>query len=224
MKLEPNKGIVITQEEGTPLQSPPYFYWETECSSILRADAGDFCPDVVFQKGDNGEFQARFRSFTPSGTELCGTSVSLEDPNVRIPEKDLDAFIEALNSIHEKANDPNCTASARAFIQGLRVPDPQIMKSSWRVSTGLTRKLLVLWGYTAKDDISNTATVLPLTKASAKWQSSERRVDLRKRLENRLSSNKFNWMKFLRYVLCALLLLLLIALLTFASLRPNRIP
>ena len=219
------KGIEINQQDGTPLTSNHNFYWDPFLANILLFDAHEFCPRVSFERSpDSRDFHATFMQSsqdkenasdagqTAFNSELCGTSQSLEEPNVRIPEQDIDAFIEAIDRIHLKSGRTDTSSDARDFMMNLRIPDPLAMKSAWRVSTGFNRNLLVLWGYSASGDNS---TILPLTPTSSKWADSAMRVDLKKRLAaaGLLSPSKFNWMKFLRYLLAALAIILLLILL-----------
>ena len=174
------KGIEINQQDGTPLTSNHNFYWDPFLANILLFDAHEFCPRVSFERSpDSRDFHATFMQSsqdkenasdagqTAFNSEICGTSQSLEEPNVRIPEQDIDAFIEAIDRIHLKSGRTDTSSDARDFMMNLRIPDPLAMKSAWRVSTGFNRNLLVLWGYSAAD---SNSTILPLTETSAHWR------------------------------------------------------
>ena len=159
MIVTKGKGIEINQQDGIPLTSEHNFYWDPFLANILLHDAHEFCPRVNFKRTPGSpDFQTVFMQSAQDkggavdhdqimpGSEICGTSKSLADQKVRIPVQDVDAFVRAIDRIHKKSESPETTPSARTFMRNLRIPDPLVMKSAWRVSNGFNRNLLVLWG------------------------------------------------------------------------------
>jgi hypothetical protein len=213
MKTTKKIGIDITEADGTPLTCGNYFYWDAEMSQILMQEAGDFCPDVDFKQKEEGAFETRFHKDADNGVELCGLSRSIEDKRVRIPECDLDKFIAAIDELHKKSERPGIPADNRTFMHDFRVPNPLLMKSAWRVSTGFTQRLLVLWGYDDRNTSASDAVILPLTPTSANWEDAPYRRDLKELLKGHLSRHKFNWGKLFRFLFCSLLAILLLFLL-----------
>ena len=210
MQTTKNQGINITEADGKPLSSGLEFYWDAGLSQILMQEASDFCPDVVFNQKDEGAFDTLFHKDTDKGVELCGRSKSLENKRVRIPESDLDKFIAAIDQLHAKSERPGIPPDNKAFMHDFLVPNPLSMKSAWRVTTGFSKRLLVLWGYNAS---ASDAVILPLTPTSAKWDDASRRKDLKQLLSGQLSKHKFNWGKLFRFLLYSLLGILLLLLL-----------
>ncbi|MBQ6474009.1 MAG: hypothetical protein IJJ33_18615, partial [Victivallales bacterium] len=187
MKSIKGTGIVITQEDGRPLRSGQLHYWDANWANIIQSEADAYCPDVSFQ-GETEQFTATFRQNEEnSGKELCGISSSLEDPSVRIPEEDLDGFVAALDRLHQLAENKAIPEDNQIFLRELRVPNPLVMPSSWRVVVrNFHRRLLVLWGYeTERQD----AAILPLTPTSANWPDAAERKDLKELLQARLVGN-----------------------------------
>ena len=215
MKATKKEGIDITQEDGTPLRSGYMFYWDAQLSRILIEEARKFCPNANFKQEKNDDFTTCFRYNSERGVELCGSSDSLENRKVRIPQEDLKDFIDAIEQLHQKSEQPGIPTDNKNFMRDFMVPNPLVMKSAWRVTTGFYRHLLVLWGYTAS---ASDAVVLPLTPTSAKWEDASQRKDLKELLESAglVAKSCFNWGKFFRYVGYALLILLLLLFLFFA--------
>ena len=197
MQVKRKTGVVITEADGTPLTSGLYYYWDADLSQILLQEAHDFCPDVNFKQKEAASFETCFHKDTAKGVELCGTSKSLDDKGVQIPESDLDRFIAAIDQLHAKSERPGVPEDSRSFMRDFVVPNPLTMRSAWRVSTGFSKRLLVLWGYSSA---ASEAVVLPLTPTSEKWEDAAQRVDLKKLLASSglISKHKFNWGKFFR--------------------------
>ena len=227
MIVTKGKGIEINQQDGIPLTSEHNFYWDPFLANILLHDAHEFCPRVNFKRTPGSpDFQTVFMQSAQDkggavdhdqimpGSEICGTSKSLADQKVRIPVQDVDAFVRAIDRIHKKSESPETTPSARTFMRNLRIPDPLVMKSAWRVSNGFNRNLLVLWGYSAAD---SNSTILPLTETSAHWPDSRYRVDIKERMAEAglLSTTKFNWPKLMHCILAGLVAVLVIFLLAW---------
>ena len=130
------------------MSSGSYPYWDATWSNIFRKYIGDFFPYSEYKPNKNQSFNTIFRLDDSEGHELCGTSESLENENIRIPEKDLDAFISALDKLHQQAEHDRIPSDTKNFLRNYRIPNPTVMKNCWRVSTGFTRHLFVLWGFT----------------------------------------------------------------------------
>ncbi len=211
MKKLKKTGIQITESDGSALVSGNFHYWDAELSNVVMTDLSEFCPDVIYKPAEHsaGAFTALFYRNSSSGVELCSTSKSLEENKTTIPAKELDKFIACLDRLHQRSEQPNIPSDTRDFIKSLRIPSPWRMKSAWRVSTGFTRHLFVLWGYSSSD---SEATILPLTPTSAKWADAGDRVDLHKQLKKSVSKSSLNWGKILKWLLCIFLVLLLIGL------------
>ena len=197
-----NGGIAVDAKDGDPLRSGNYLYWDAQLQQIVRADLGRFCPGVSYSRTTDGGYSGVFRQNDLGTCELCRRSRPISDRRAKIPEGDLDGFIDALDALHRKANEQNVVGDSAHFIREFRVPDPRKMQDAWRVSPGRPGHLLVLWGF------NEASTVLPLTETSKAWSDADRRVNLRDALKSALSkrpekprSNGAAW----------LLLLLLIA-------------
>jgi len=217
MNIKKKIGIEISEQDGKPLNSGNYFYWDAQWSNIILGDAGQYCPGAKFQKENNSDkFVTIFSKNASNGTELCGTSRSIEKKSVKIPEQDLRAFIETLDKLHQKSMDKEIDPDTGEFLHSLEVPNPQTMKSAWRVTNGFSQRLLVLWGYSSQEP---QATILPLTPTSAKWSDARYRTDLMKLLEPRLSKGKFNWRKFFKWFFIVLGITAIILALIFAILQ-----
>ena len=104
MEIKKKIGIKITEQDGKPLRSGNYFYWDAQWANIILEDASKFCPGAKFEKANNTEnFITTFSKNSENGTEICGTSSSIENKNVKIPAEDLDSFINTLDKLHQKS-------------------------------------------------------------------------------------------------------------------------
>ena len=204
-------GIVITQEDGRPLRSGQLHYWDANWANIIQSEAGTYCPDVSFQ-GETEQFTATFRqNEANSGKELCGISNSLEAPSVRIPEEDLDGFVAALDRLHQLAENKAIPEDNQVFLRELRVPNPLVMPSSWRVVVrNFHRRLLVLWGYETE---RHEAAILPLTPTSANWPDAAERKDLKELLQARLVGNGIVLSTPLKFLLWGVIAAILLGML-----------
>ena len=210
-------GIVVTNASATPLQSGMHSYWEAHWKNLVLSHLSDSHPnvEVEYDKQNNG-FRAVFRKDDRSGREMCGTSRSLENSKVTIPEPEIDSLVAALDSLHKEAENADNTDGARWFAREYRVPDPRQMRSAWRVGrSGRFKKLLLLWGYHPSGAVSDV--ILPLTPTSKDWEDAKRRVDLKEVLREagRIGKSSLDWGWIISRSLFGLLLLALIALLAY---------
>ena len=210
-------GIVVTNASATPLQSGMHSYWEAHWKNLVLSHLSDSHPnvEVEYDKQNNG-FRAVFRKDDRSGREMCGTSRSLENSKVTIPEPEIDSLVAALDSLHKEAENADNTDGARCFAREYRVPDPRQMRSAWRVGrSGRFKKLLLLWGYHPNGAVSDV--ILPLTPTSKDWEDAKRRVDLKEVLREagRIGKSSLDWGWIISRSLFGLLLFALIALLAY---------
>ena len=203
-KIE-NRGITIGPEDGQPLRSGNYLYWNPQFANIVREHLSDFLPQADEAGAGSALFHKRER-----GRELCATSSSFLDPAAKIPASAVGALVAAIDRMHAKASDPSTSPDAAAFIRGFSLPDPAEMPEAWRIPAG-SRGPLILWGW--KKNGSKGSTFLPLTPTSAKWPDAAARRDLRLLLQGnkRLGTSVFYswpWRVFGAAALAALLALL----------------
>ena len=215
MNIIRNTGIDISEADGEPLLSGQYYYWNADMANILLQETHGVMPSATYTPANENAYTTRFFMDDRHGYELCSHSQSLTDPTIRLPEKDVDALIAALDQLHQKSENPKVPQDSRQFMRDFKVPHPLKMKESWRVSNGLTRQLVVLWGYSQ----GHEASILPLTPTSLHWTDKDSRVDLKKLLRENglLCTGKANWGKLICYTLLVLLALTLLGLLVWCG-------
>ena len=183
MQVIPNKGILVNQCDGTPCRSGCHNYWDSQFSGIVQQYLGSFCPSVNVVNTPTSVSDAFTVEFhkDEAGRELCGKSDSFSNPKAQVQLSDVATFVDALDAMHKKSEDPAISPDAREFIRSFRIPNPLVMKDSWRVLCG-SRKLSLLWGYAGS--YSSDSTILPLTETSRKWADAGQRIDVREVLNN----------------------------------------
>jgi len=219
-------GLKLTELDGTPLQWGPFCYWDAEPAGVVLADTGEFCPLVEYNRNqdDAGRFVAIFRKSIKSGREICCDSMPIGS-SMRIPREEVRRFVEALNALHGKADNPRTAAEFRKPIREFRVPHPRDNPLAWRTTTVAGRRhLVVLWGYS--NSATGTDAIKPLTATSKKWPDKDERIDLEKELERQgcLTSSEFDWGWILKTLLKILLGAALLAALVFGLMWFNQRP
>lgn len=223
MKIIESTGIVIDSQDGGVCLSNGRPYWDQAFQRAVRKFLGDFCPEVDVE-GNVGygapNFEATFKIRDSEGREICGTSKSIAEKGVKIPEKELSLFLSKLSEFHKSADseDVRNLGDIQDFIRNFKVPDPQLMKDAWRVSQTKERRLIVLWGYYDKNGGANSV-VLPWTEQSQKFNDSNSgaRIDIAERVPVLPKPSRPWWMKWLLSLLVLLALPFLLSLYVFIA-------
>lgn len=190
MKSIDGNGVSLGREEGEPLYSGNYLYWNPQFANIVREYLADFLPqaDVSGEEGTSAFNEILFHKRV-SGREVCAGSMSFLDPKAKVSPSDADALVAALDRMHAASETPSASPDAKLFIRGFALPDPAEMPEAWRIPAG-GGKPLVLWGW--KKHGSRNTTFLPLTPTSAKWPDAAERRDLKQLLQgNKRLGNSF---------------------------------
>ena len=200
-----NKGVQVSRSDGAPCRSGCHNYWDNQFSGIVQQYLGAFCPTVNMvqaPKSGDGDFLVEFHK-DDHGRELCGKSDSFANPKAQVPLCDVASFVDAIDAMHKKSEDPTISPDSREFIRNFRIPNPLVMKDSWRVLRG-DQKLALLWGYAGLS--GSDSTVLPLTETSRKWADASQRTDIREVLKNagRIGIERANYGRFLLLALVVL--------------------
>lgn len=215
MKMMESKGIVIDSRDGGVCLSNGRPYWDPTFERIVRDYLGDFCPevDVNWNVGGGADnFEATFKMLDREGREICGTSKSIAEKGVKIPEKELSLFLSKLSEFHQSANSGAVgnLGDIREFIQNFKVPDPRFMQEAWRVSQTDEHRLIVLWGYYDQNRGANSV-VLPQSNE----MKGNNRIDIVQRVRDAFAVSPASlrpwWIRWLRYLLILMALPLLLS-------------
>ena len=209
MKLDKKEGITIDQGDGRALISGNCFYWDAQWANIVLSHLHGFCPSAKFKPNPKYKeaFETIFSKVTRSG-EICGHTKAINDKKVKIPKKDLEAFIDSIDKLHKMSMDKNVGPDTAEFLHNFQIPNPNVMSSAWRVSMGIKRNLIVLWGYGANQSGS---TILPLTPTSANWPDAKSRKDIRELFSGYTTVFKYNFGKIFAILGAILAILALVA-------------
>ena len=181
------------------LHSGSKAYWSIEFKNLIKGlNASKAVDETIFPEPVLDKDGVRYLIVDENGNEILKHSISLRERAV--PKKCLQKLVDAVEQLHQWAEDPRVPQENREFCKKFCLPDPRVNPSAYRMTGGVfSRKLHVLWGYQKE----GSKAFLPLTKVSEKWDDAKERGDIFRMCQGSLLRRIFRVQNVVAFALVA---------------------
>lgn len=146
LTIEPKQGIRLDLRSYSKIRSYQGGgeFWEHENQQVVMQYLGEFLPRAVENEG--GKSGTVLFTHLVNGKDVLSQSTALGSKGEQAPAEQLNRLRDAIARLKAKETDPLIDPNARKLIEAFRLPDPQKDPELYRIASGSTRRLLVLWG------------------------------------------------------------------------------
>ena len=146
LTIEPNQGIRLNLSSYSKIRlyQGGGEFWEHENQQVVMQYLGEFLPRAVENEG--GKSGTVLFTHLINGKDVLSQSTALGYNGEQAPTEQLNRLRDAIARLKAKETDPLIDPNARKLIEAFRLPDPQKDPELYRIASGSTRRLLVLWG------------------------------------------------------------------------------
>ena len=146
LTIEPKQGIRLNLSSYSKIRSYQGGgeFWEHENQQVVMQYLGEFLPRAVENEG--GKSGTVLFTHLVNGKDVLSQSTALGSNGEQAPAEQLNRLRDAIARLKAKETDPLIDPNARKLIEAFRLPDPQKDPELYRIASGSTRRLLVLWG------------------------------------------------------------------------------
>lgn len=146
LTIEPKQGIRLNLSSYPKIRSYQGGgeFWAHENQQVVMQYLGEFLPRAIENEG--GKNGTVLFTHLINGKDVLSQSTALGTNGQQAPAEQLNRLRDAIARLKAKESDPLIDPNARKLIQTFRLPDPQKDPELYRIASGSTRRLLVLWG------------------------------------------------------------------------------